>query len=80
MTETHLRGGGGGVISHFVHSLTALLGVLQGEARRLAEPAVMHDGAWWGGVGWREGGLQLLVTSVASDASSAPTLSQRDYD
>lgn len=46
MTETHLRGG---VISHFVHSLTALLGVLQGEARRLAEPAVMHDGAWWGG-------------------------------
>lgn len=70
VADTHDDGDApeGGVISHFVHSLTALLGVLQGEARRLAEPAVMHDGAWWGGVGWREGGgcsfwwHQLLLT------------------
>lgn len=38
-TEKHLRGG---AVSHFIHPLAALLGVLQGAARRLTEPAVMQ--------------------------------------
>lgn len=68
----------GGVVSNFIHSLAALLGVLQGAARRLTEPAVMQ--LFWAYCGWGRGGvLQLPVTSVA-DASRAPTLSQRDYD
>lgn len=67
----------GGVVSHFTHSLPALLGVLQGKARRLTEPAGMQ--LFWAYCGWGWGGLQLSVTSVA-DASRAPTLSQRDYD
>lgn len=52
-TERHLRGGWG-VVSHFIHSLPALLGVLQGAARRLTEPAVMQ--LFWAYCGWGLGG------------------------
>lgn len=51
-THTHTRWRRrtwGGLIRHLGHSLTALLGVLQGAARRLTKPAVMLDEGGRGG-------------------------------
>lgn len=63
----------GGVVSHFIHSLPALLGVLQGAARRLTEPAVMQ--LFWAYCGW--GGVAAFSDISCWRQQSAHSVTKR---